>query len=181
MHNAQDCGAFLVTVSSLDPRYAGFGTWRTSQATWGVSSDADRLLSRFKELARDFFQTATAQRRLVQPLDSLIELCRECANPDWDGEGARPIKEETANEACTLLLLLPPNVSSPTLVAEPSGAIAFEWYKRPNQVLVLSVNGNKSIQFAALLGDGNESHGKVNFSGSMPKEIQDKLDAFGKL
>jgi len=170
-----------MTVSSLDPRYAGFGTWRTSQATWGVSADADRLLSRFKELARDFFQTATAHRRIVQPVDSLIELYRECANPDWDGEGAQPVGEGAVNEACTLLFLLPPDVSSPTLLAEPSGAIAFEWYKKPNQVLVLSVNGNKSIQFAALLGNGNESHGKVNFSGSMPKEIQDKLDAFSKL
>src|SRR5712691_4468029 len=168
-------------MASLDVRYAGFGLWRNSHATWGVSDDAGLLAEILKELAEVFHQPAIAHKRFKQPIYSLIDLYNECSKANWDWEGALPVREEAISEACTILFLLPTNVPVPTFLAEPSGAVAFEWYKDRGKTLILSVRGTRSIEYAALLGEGNEAHGKANYSGSLPKVIRDQLDAFAIL
>jgi hypothetical protein len=170
-----------MTLATLDNSYAGWGAFRTSGATWGVSEDAERLARAFAGIARDAYATVNAHRRFAQPIESLIDLYEQCAKPNWDGEDASPITEATVNDAIAVLFLLPLAVPIPTFHAEASSAIVLEWYKDPKRVLLLVVNGTHTIEYAALLGNGNETHGKVNFAGSFPKAIQNLLDDFSKL
>jgi len=157
---------------ALNTGYSGWGAWKSSQVARGVSSDADRLGHILGMLVSQSAQSATAQRWIDGPLESLIEISKDCATANWNGEGALAIGEPALNEACDLLTLLPSSIPSPTIFAEPTGGIAFEWYKSPTKILILSVNGTRCIQFAALLGDGDEAHGKTNFSGSLPRAAQ---------
>ena len=171
-----------MTAMAIQSGYSGLGAWKSRQVASGVSDDATRLGNMLQSfLWPDSMQTATAQERYYQPLEALLELYRECAVQNWDGEGAQAVSEATINEAVDLLFLFPSQLPTPSFLAEPSGAIAFEWYKGPNKVLVATVDGTHAVQFAALLGEGNEAHGKANCNGSLPKAIRDLLDQFLKL
>ncbi|MGC2519448.1 MAG: hypothetical protein WA373_10140 [Burkholderiales bacterium] len=170
-----------MTTATLDNRYAGWGLFRTSGATWGVSEDAEKLAAFFGSIARDAWKTSAGYHRYSQPIQELMDVYRDCSSENWDGEGASAVTESVLDDAVTLLFLLPPSIQNPTFQPEPAGAIALEWYKDPKRVLLLSVNGTRSIQYAGLLGDGNETHGKVNFAGSLPRAIQDLLDAYAKV
>ena len=144
----------------------------------GVSPDALRISGIFGKLASHWLGSATGQSRIAEPTAALIELYQRCRVADWNGEDADAITIEVLVEAKKLLDLLPSSIPTPEFLPEPTGAIAFEWYQGRNRVYVLSVSGNKTIEFAGLLGLGNEIHGKANFEESLPQIIQGQLREF---
>jgi hypothetical protein len=79
------------------------------------------------------------------------------------------------NESESLLLALPTYVPVPDIFADPTGAIVFEWYRRPRHRLALSIYGNGSIEFAGLLGAGNGVFGEARTGNGLPKIIRDYL------
>lgn len=164
--------------SALDWGYPGLGGWRASTIANGVSGTARTLAGLLGELFTDLAQSATLNRQISGPLDELVALYGTCSADNWDSQGARAVMEAAVRDAFDLLMVLPTSAEIPAVSPEPSGGIAFEWYRSPTHILVLSVNGSRAIQFAAMFGTGNEIHGKTNFTGSLPKAVQQLLESF---
>lgn len=163
-------------MSAIAIGHNSTGAWRSPQP--GVSDAAEKLQDVVIKILDSFVSSATGQRRLGDPLSAIEVIFEECAVPNWDGEGARPITEATAAEARNLLLMLPTTVPVPESMPERSGRIAFEWYKRPDCIYVLSTGGGKELEFAALFGPGYEIHGKCSFSDALPSLVLDHLREF---
>jgi len=156
--------------------YFPSGAWKSDQP--GVSDAAKRISEILQTAVRGFVVSATGQARIADPMAGLVELYTECGQENWDGEGAKAISPSVLEEALMLLLILPSTIPVPEFVPERSGRIAFEWYQSPDRVYLLSTGGNRELEFAGLLGRGNEMHGKCNFAGALPGMIADHLKAF---
>ncbi len=101
----------------------------------------------------------------------LYRIYRECSESDWDNDGANPINEQTFLEAIMLLDQLPSELPLSEVIPEPTGNIAFEWYKGKGHVYVISVGGKSTIEYAGLFGRHSKSYGAEYFSGELPELI----------
>ena len=98
----------------------------------------------------------------------LYRIYRECSESDWDNDGIDPINEQTFLEAMMLLYQLPSELPLPDVIPEPTGNIAFEWYKGKRNVYVISVGGESKIEYAGLFGRHSKTYGAEYFSGKLP-------------
>ncbi len=89
----------------------------------------------------------------------LEKIFEECSSEGWDGERARTISKEVLQNARTFLESFPPDIELPQIAAEPDGAISFEWYRSPEEVISVSVNSEGEIYYAAIIG-ARRNHGK---------------------
>jgi hypothetical protein len=96
---------------------------------------------------------------------------RECSAQDWDGYEGIPISDETFLEAIEIIRLLPKELPLPEVMPEPTGEIAFEWYKDRKHVFVISVGGKERLSYAGLFGTGSETHGFESFSDRFPQSF----------
>ena len=151
------------------PSFLSFGT------SSGASDDAARIASQFREFFGRFVQSATGSERVLEPRQAIYDLVTRCARDNWNGEGAEPITAEAASRASELLVSLPSYLPVPDIFPDPSGAISFEWYRRPKHRLVLSIYGNGAVEFAGLLGVGNEVYGEARMAGGLPEIIRAHL------
>lgn len=101
---------------------------------------------------------------------SLYETYQACIQPDWDGYGAAALTEDAYEEAKKIIDLLPSSIQTPEIVAEPTGEIAFEWYRDRGRVFVISVSGKHRITYAGIFGE-NKVHGSEDFEETLPLEI----------
>lgn len=155
-----------------------FGLGALGGLPLGVSDEAHRVAQRVSELAQGVFQSATGQRRLGDPVSELAELMEQCMSDDWDGQGASAIPSSAFREALLILCLLPSSIPVPSVLPEPTGSIAFEWYRDPDRVFIVSVSGVKTIEYAAMFAPGDESHGRTNFEQSLPERLLRDLLGF---
>ena len=102
---------------------------------------------------------------------ALYRIYRECSESNWDSEGADPINEQTFQEALALLDELPSDLPLPEIIPEPTGNVAFEWYKGKRNVYVISVGGKSSIEYAGLFGSYTKTYGAEYFSDELPELI----------
>jgi hypothetical protein len=98
----------------------------------------------------------------------LYRVYRECSESDWDNDGADPINEQTFLEAVMLLDQLPSELPLPEVIPEPTGNIAFEWYKGKRNVYVISIGGKSTIEYAGLFGRHSKTYGAEYFSDELP-------------
>lgn len=143
--------------------------------TSGASPQADEIPSQHSRLVSRYLGSATGTRRFAEPTDELYRVYRDCKQDNWNGDGAAPISRDTVGWAEQLLLALPSHLPTPEIFADPTGAIAFQWYRRPKHRLVLSIYGNGVIEFAGLLGVDNEVYGSARMAGRLPRIIRDHL------
>lgn len=157
-----------MTSSALLSRES-LGTGFSGAYSSGASIDSEKIGQMFRNLLVHNLDSATGQARIADPQSDLIRLYQESNFDNWDGEGAKPITPETLREAQRLLEVIPSSVRLPELLAEPSGAIAFEWYLSPSRVYVLSLSGRRRLEYAGLLGNGGETHGHWFYGGELPR------------
>ncbi len=141
----------------------------------GASAYAERIPSQYRAFVSRFIESATGSQRIAEPRQVIYDAYERCKKKNWNGEGADPIFATTAVRAEHLLLALPSHLPVPEIFADPTGAIVFEWYRRPKHRFVLSVYGNGSIEFAGLLGVGNEVYGAARIGDGLPEIIRDHL------
>ena len=137
----------------------------------GVSEVAKTISAKFIYINDSKLKTVTGHAKASMPskaFSALLEILDEGENVSY----------AAFTEAIVFLQNLPVNFGLPDIGVEPSGAITFEWYKNPYKVFVISINGTNSIEFAALAGQGNELHAKMNYKDSMPVEIKSLLEIF---
>lgn len=151
------------------PSSLSFGT------SSGASDDAVRIASQFRDFFGRFVQSATGSERVLEPRQAIYELVSRCGRDNWNGEGAEKITDDAATRAVELLMALPSYLPIPDIFPDPSGAISFEWYRRPKHRLVLSVYGNGTIEFAGLLGTGNEVYGEASLGNGLPEIVRFNL------
>jgi hypothetical protein len=151
------------------PSFLSFGT------SSGASDDAARIASQFREFFGRFIQSATGSERVLEPRQAIYDLVTRCGHDNWNGDGAERITEETASRATDLLVALPSYLPVPDIFPDPSGGISFEWYRRPKHRLVLSIYANGTVEFAGLLGVGNEVYGEARMASGVPEIIRSNL------
>ena len=161
-----------MSTFSLSPLSAGIAF---SGGFDGVSKDAAIVGSWLTTIREQFIRSANGQRLIGEPSADLRAIFQSCVDVDWDGQGASPIRHGALLEAERLLEMIPERFPAPDISPEPTGSIAFEWYKGPGRVFVVSVNGSGSVQFAGIFGNGNEDHGKRNFAYLLPPVIVERL------
>lgn len=141
----------------------------------GASDDAAHIASQFREFFSRLVQSATGSERVLEPRQAVLDLVVKCGNDNWNAEGAQRIPVEAAARAIELLAALPSYIPVPDIFPDPTGAISFEWYRRPKHRLLLSIYGSGAVEFAALLGVGNEMYGEARMEGGLPEIIRAHL------
>lgn len=106
--------------------------------------------------------------------DELFETVEECREPNWDGYGAQPVRDETYRFAYEFLTALPLDTPAPSVGAEPDGHLTVEWYRSPEETLSVSITADGNLHFAALLGL-TKAYGTEPFVGEVPKMISDLI------
>jgi len=150
--------------------------WLFEGTVAGASDEAAVVSAQHSKYLRSFVGgSATGTARIGEPIQTIYEVQRECNRDDWNGDAAVAITSGTAEQAEKLLLALPSDLPVPEIFADPTGAISFQWYRKPKHRLVLSVYANGSIEFAGLLGVDNEVYGAVRMGGGLPRIVRDHI------
>ena len=110
--------------------------------------------------------TVTIGRPIDEAAESLLELYKDCSEPNWDGYGANPVSKDSISEALEFIQLLPSSFPIPQILAEPSGEIGLEWYKDKKMIFAISFNGNGMITYAGIFGS-KKIHGEEYFGDSI--------------
>ena len=102
--------------------------------------------------------------------DDLFAAAEECSAPNWDGQGAAPVAQETYRIAYQFSEALPLGTPAPSVGVEPDGQLTLEWYCSPRRTLSVSISPEGDLHYAALLGP-SKTYGTEPFFGSVPKPI----------
>ncbi len=140
-----------------------------------VSSSADDA----RGAASAIMETATCSQSLFGGKSRLIEqlqtMKRECAEGNWDGNGARGIDPAAVVKAEVLVRNLPDEFPLPECAPEPDGAVSLDWIHSRYRLLSLSVGSSNRLAFAWLDGT-DKGHGVVQFDGaSLPPRILNEI------
>lgn len=108
-------------------------------------------------------------------LDELGDVWEECRHDNWDGYGAKPVTADVLRNAYCFLQSLPLGCPCPSIGAEPSGMLTFEWHRDRRHSLSVSIDENSDLYYAALLGP-SKTHGTEIFFGDIPNVIWDLID-----
>lgn len=134
------------------------------------SSDAAQFLSaENSRITRKLHESITLGLLGSGVLYDLDNVYRECQERGWDGNDSAPVGQLTYENACLLLESLPFGMQ-PAVAADPDGNITLEWYRSPRRSLLLSIDSNANIHYAALLGT-NRTYGTEHFYGVTPNRI----------
>lgn len=159
---ADACTLFIRQAASLSPEevsHAGYvvAKWEDDYSY----EDPIRLEVEFEDTEKT--KTPIAQ--------DIYDIYKECVEDNWDGYDAKRVSVGAYLEAMKLAELLPSEIPLPEVSPEPSGDIAFEWYKGKRFLLVLSVEGNNTINYAGLFGSTNRIYGSEYFSDELPTRV----------
>ncbi|SRR6266481_7507877 len=138
---------------------------------YGVSEPAKTIESIRNKMWNEAETTISKQGSVSLPnqiIENLIGLLNEEDSPSL----------QTFEEALSFIAKLPNNLPLPTPMTEPGGAVAFEWYKDPSNVFVISINGTSRMEYAAIFGDRGELHGNMSYTQNLPESIRSQLDYF---
>jgi hypothetical protein len=100
-------------------------------------------------------------------LSSIAVARNESSEDDWDGEGAKAVSSEAIQAAIQIAAHLPSYWKTPDVAAEPSGGIAFEWYRDRAHLVAVTTDG-KSLRWVAADGPGITSGGSEPFRKLIP-------------
>lgn len=134
------------------------------------SSKLDALLA---EVVRHF-EDATSKTK-TELVDALADIREECAAAGWDGHEARPIESGTLQEADFFMKQLPYSVARPHVAPAASGAVAFEWRRGRDNIMMVTVFGSKKIAYAIIIDGTRKIHGMEPFIESIPQRIEELL------
>src|SRR6266705_124634 len=107
------------------------------------------------------------QEELQREIQKIAE---ECAGAGWDGYGASAVTPEAVAQARLFAEAIPAELPMPTIGVEPDGALTFEWYRDPTQVLSVSVDATAALSYAAALGSEIISGTEI-FDGRVPQKL----------
>jgi hypothetical protein len=148
-------------------------TFLTRPSGEGIDGESSKeLMSELGRVLRNYRTEEIISRGnvLSEAVGTLMEIHSECSRKNWDGYGAKPISVAAIQEALVVIEQLTSSITMPEIVPEPNGGIGFEWRMGTNRVLVVSVRGQLTMDFAAILGN-SKMHGSMYFLGSLPSRV----------
>ena len=102
----------------------------------------------------------------------ITDLLRHHGHPDWDGEDADPLSEDTVSVACKIAACFPDRVPM-DVNATPHGEVDFDWVVNRKTMLTVSVGPPpKHIIAYAAIFDGERVSGQATWSGTLPRLIR---------
>ena len=107
-------------------------------------------------------------------IDSLSKLRTECAESNWDGEGADPVSNDALTHAFALLTQLPQQFPNPELAADPDSEISLDWFAHNSDRFSVSVGADGLLTYAGRVA-GQAVNGHVRFEQKFPCELIDVL------
>ena len=123
----------------------------------------------------------TVQRHLLEPIsrnwlealsEEVLEVCKGCTRPDWDGYGAKAISSVAVGNALKFLALLPLSTPEPEVTPEVDGTIGFEWYASDDdRVFSLDVSSDGLLTYAGFFGEQAKTRGTEVLGTSVPQSI----------
>lgn len=140
--------------------------------TRGNSSVA-QYLDLTSQAKEQYFEQSAAFSK--QPTyDELIEVWEDCKTPNWDGNDALPVLEETFRNTFFFIQALPLGYPLPSVGVEPDGHLTLEWYRHPRWTLSISMSPERMVYYAALFGSSNVRGSEV-FIGEISTNILDLI------
>lgn len=91
-------------------------------------------------------------------------LAKECSEPDWDGEDARPLDRLAALLAAIFIRALPDDIALPEFAPQPDGSISLDWIQSRNRLFTLSAGATDRLAYAWLDGT-DKGHAVARFDG----------------
>lgn len=136
----------------------------------GFSREAILVASEKQSLAERLMETVTFGERDRDVLSRLLSVISETANEGWDGYGALPVSFRSYLKTMKFLCTLPGSVKLPEVSADPDGSMSMEWYRSPEWLVSISIDGNGKLDYAAIFGD-RKYHGSMYFADEIDKEV----------
>lgn len=109
--------------------------------------------------------------RLESLKAELKAVAMSASHDDWDGEGARALREDSLDRAEKLLELLPASMPDPEMSVSGLGSLTLDWDDGPEWQLSLALTERDTISYAGYFR-GARSHGEFPFYPErLPEEI----------
>ena len=134
----------------------------------GVSDAARTVQSCRQNFLRTNHETVTFSNLPLD--DQLIDAFAEAAKPDWDGDGSVATAASTLALTKQFIESLPRKYQTPEISPEPDGHVDLEWFVGKRRLLLISVNPDGRLHWAALIGN-EDPRGSCPFLGKAPKTI----------
>jgi hypothetical protein len=141
----------------------------------GVSESAQIVKKMSDEVGQDFISSIGFGERLTTILEYLYKLSVEFSVDDWDGCGAKPLRNESFQIAQRFALSLPFSTPIPILYATPMGDIVFEWRINKRQIFSVMVNDDNYLSYAGLYGT-DKTFGEEHFYDNIPEIIIENIN-----
>jgi hypothetical protein len=110
-------------------------------------------------------------------IEQLRGLEHDCAEDDWDGNGALALDSEALRKAQDLALALPDGFPIPECAPEPDGSISLDWIYSEHRLFSLSVGTSDRLAYAWLDGT-DKGHGVARLDGcSLPRRVLNDIQA----
>ena len=143
---------------------AARGGSAVSQEARAVQCSAFAVVAKTEESIALFGEKANA-------ISQVWSLASECAEGDWNGEGAEAIDEIAATLAIDFIRALPDRMSLPESSPEPDGAISLDWIESRHRLFSISVGPRNRLAYAWIDGS-DRGHGVASFDGeTIPPRI----------
>lgn len=134
-----------------------------------VSEAAHRLRRSAEDVARSATSVLLDSSR-YEAQKVLLELFKECSEPNWDGYGAVPPSIEGLRRAWNLLEWLPADIPAPQTSIHPDGEIALEWTGPEEAILTATLSHDPWIKWAAII-HGERLYGRIPYADSLPARL----------
>lgn len=85
-------------------------------------------------------------------ISQLRALANECAEENWDGDGAYPIHPIAVLLTEDFLRALPDDLALPEYAAEPDGSVSLDWIESRTRLFSLSIGTSQRLAYAWLDG-----------------------------
>ncbi len=108
--------------------------------------------------------------------DAITDVWLECREDDWNGDGAKAVKDETLELARRLLERLPMEFELPEISGDPDGAVELLW-SRDRQRLALNIFSSGLVVFAGRVGS-EPLTGRLRFVEDFPEILKTHLTKF---
>jgi hypothetical protein len=103
---------------------------------------------------------------------ALLAEARDEADRDgWDGAGSKAVAPEVFRSAQRFIDLLPDDLETPEIVADPDGEIEFEWSVTPWRVVSICMGDGGRLGYIAFFGQAEKVRGSMTFGDFMPPII----------
>lgn len=141
----------------------GFETEET-----GVSEAARALKNLRRGISQVNHESVTFSNLSLD--DQLIDAYTEASSPGWEGDGSLPVGPSTLQLVKDFVESLPLRYQTPEISPEPDGHVNLEWYSGKRRLLTVSVNPDRRLHWAALIGN-EDPRGSCEFFGEAPKTL----------